>query len=511
MTSMTGIRLKDHAPTHASPPVDSTMNRAKAAFTLPADIPERWERSYRYFLSALDGYLRENEGKAGDNLETLRIADLEILSEAMRMVYRAMTGGRADDSRFNYLLGTPEIVPAWKKAVRMGRAFAGLRENYRPVPLIRPGRDICSFHSSAILRAYAQKRGVKPVLMSHGDWFVPASSSDVARASGFSNDQHEFLIEATRSAFSAAGVGDAFDAKTAKVAYERLTKWINFHRQHLLSKRKHLPSEFWSGTMGFPLHRIFAQAVSAKGGKVVGFDHGSGSGIFESDNQARHELGYVDRFITFGPAMAEGLRLNAKKSGPRFSRVEIEPLVEFQKVAAQGGLTRRPSKAIYVASQYYGNKFISPPFCDNERLMDWQHRLLSSLKKTGLNVAIKSHPEDTQDPAQRMSRELGLELLKGRFENLDWPDTIFFFDTLLSSAFSAALASGMPIVLFDIPHIKRRPEADRILRERVAVVPAWYDENARIQTDWDKLASVIDRALALHDDKISQQDRKSVV
>ena len=481
------------------------MNRPETVFKLPADIPERWERSYRHFLSALDRHLRENEGKADDNLETLRIADLEILSEAMRMVYRAMTGGAADDSRFNYLLGTPEVVPAWKKAVRMGRAFAGLRENYRPVPLIRPDRDICSFHSSPILRVYAKKRGVKPVLMSHGDWFVPASTSDVAAARGFSNEKHAFLAETTQGAFSAAGLGETFDAKATSTAYERLAKWINFHRQHVLSKRKHLPSEFWSGTMGFPLHRIFAQAVSAKGGKVVGFDHGSGSGIFESDNQARHELGHVDRFITFGPAMAEGLRLNAQKCGLRFSRVEIEPLAEFQVAAARGKLTRKPSKAIYVASQYYGNKFISPPFCDNERLMDWQSRLLASLKKTGLNVAIKPHPEDTQEPAQRMSRELGLEILKGRFENLDWQETIFFFDTLLSSAFSAALASGMPIVLFDIPHIKRRASADKMLRGRVAIVPAWYDENARIQTDWDKLDSVIDRALTLRDDEILQQ------
>lgn len=481
------------------------MNRAETAFKLPADIPERWESSYRHFLSALDRYLSENEGKANDDLETLRITDLEILSEAMRMVYRAMTGGPADNSRFNYLLGTPEIVPAWKKAVRMGRAFAGLRENYRPVSLIRPDRDICSFHSSPILRAYAQKRDVKPVLMSHGDWFVPASASDVANGRDFSGEQHEFLIDATQDAFSVAGVGEAFDARTVRAAYERLAKWINFHRQHVLSKRKHLPSEFWSGTMGFPLHRIFAQAVLAKGGHVVGFDHGSGSGIFESDNQARHELGHVDRFITFGPAMAEGLRLNAQKCGPRFSKVEIEPLAGFRAASASVVLTKKPSRAIYVSSQYYGNKFISPPFCDNERLMDWQHRLLVSLKKTGLNVAIKPHPEDTQDPAQRMSRELGLEILKGRFENLGWSDTIFFFDTLLSSAFSAALVSGMPIVLFDIPHIKRRASADRMLRGRVAIVPAWYDENARIQTDWDKLDSVIDRALTLRDDEILRQ------
>ena len=90
----------------------------------------------------------------------------------------------------------------------MGRAFAGLRETYRPVPLIRPDRDICSFHSSPMLRAYAKKRGIKPVLMSHGDWFVPASTSDVADARGFSSEQHEFLIEATQGAFSVAGVGE---------------------------------------------------------------------------------------------------------------------------------------------------------------------------------------------------------------------------------------------------------------------------------------------------------------
>lgn len=118
---MNDIHLKDRASTHASVLVSSTMNRAETAFKLPADIPERWEASYRHFLCALDRYLSEKEGKANDDLETLRIADLEILSEAMRMIYRAMTGGPADESRFNYLLGTPEVVPAWKKAVRIDR------------------------------------------------------------------------------------------------------------------------------------------------------------------------------------------------------------------------------------------------------------------------------------------------------------------------------------------------------------------------------------------------------
>jgi hypothetical protein len=479
------------------------MNRANVAFKLPIDIADRWERSYRHLLGALNRHLYEDEKAGDDRLETLRIADLEITSEAMRAVYRAMVGGPVDDSRFNYLVRTPDAVPAWKKALRMGRAFAGLRESYRPAALIRSD-DVCSFHSSPLLRMYARRRKLKPLLMSHGDWFVVAGKASYAKAACFDSEQNELLAAATHGAFLAAGVGEKFDWKTLGKSYERLAKWINFHRQHLARRSKRLPLEFWSGTMGFPLHRIFAQAVSANGGVVVGFDHGSGSGIFESDNQARHELGFVDRFITFAPAMAEGLRLNAQKSGARFSGVDIEPLTELRAVA-RGTRTQKPIKAVYVGSQYYGNKFISPPFCDNERLMDWQYRLISSLKKTGLKVAIKPHPDDTQEPARKISRELDVEVLKGKFENISWSDTIFFFDTLLSSAFSAALASGMPIVLFDIPHIKRRAPAQTLLERRVAVAPAWYDERTRIQTDWDKVNAVIDRAISLQDEGILQQ------
>src|SRR5437868_6066061 len=124
------------------------MNQpTRHTFSLPINIADRWERSYRRFLDVVSKHLYNDKQVVEGSLEIFRLAELEIISEAMRAVYRGMVGGPVDESRFNYLIRTPEVVPAWKKAVRMGRAFAGLRENYRPAVLIRPDRDVCSFHS----------------------------------------------------------------------------------------------------------------------------------------------------------------------------------------------------------------------------------------------------------------------------------------------------------------------------------------------------------------------------
>src|SRR5262245_35016029 len=120
-----------------------SMNSLDIAFKLAPDIPQRWERSYRHLLAALDAYLAGDGRGDDEGLESVRIADLEILNEAMRLVYGAMIGTASEPLRYRYLASTPEAVPAWKKAARVGRSFAGLRERYRPAALIRPERDVC--------------------------------------------------------------------------------------------------------------------------------------------------------------------------------------------------------------------------------------------------------------------------------------------------------------------------------------------------------------------------------
>src|SRR5690242_4062090 len=93
-----------------------SMNSPDIAFKLAPDIPERWERSYRHLLVALDVYLDGGGQGSDERLESIRIADLEILNEAMRLVYGAMTGTASEPARYRYLASTPEAVPAWKKA-----------------------------------------------------------------------------------------------------------------------------------------------------------------------------------------------------------------------------------------------------------------------------------------------------------------------------------------------------------------------------------------------------------
>ena len=59
--------------------------------------------------------------------------------------------------------------------------------------------------------------------------------------------------------------------------------------------------------MGNPFNRIFAYIVRKNKGKVTIFDHGTGSGFYNTIEHSLIELDWADTFVTFGPSMAKVL------------------------------------------------------------------------------------------------------------------------------------------------------------------------------------------------------------
>lgn len=476
-----------------SPPMNAPV--------LPPDLREPRELAYRAFIGVVDAWILAHDVDRDPDAELLALTEQEIVSEAMRQVYRVMTRGAERTGRMAYLRDVPTRSPAWKQAARFGLSLLGKHAHYRPPALFRPDRDICVFHRSAITSAYAKQRNVEPCLMTHGDWFSPSPEA-ATRGAPLSADIEHMLAHAMQNAFAAAGLNDAQTIGQSVRRFLSYARWIDFHRAALRHSGKRLPKEFWSATMGFPLHRILARAVLRNGGVVAGFDHGAGSGMYEWDYPARTEFGMLSRFITFAPAMAEGLRRNIETCGERFRSVDIEVLASPQRRRALPFRSSGTNRVVYVSRSYWGDNFTSPPLDDNERLKDWQWRLLPALKRLGRAVGFKPHPEDIDTPAGQFRDALGVTVHDGKFEDADWTDTIFVFDTTLSSTFPYALATGLPIVVFDTPHVPMRPEARELLSRRVAIAPVWRDAETRLQSDWDKLPELIEQAVAKRDNAV---------
>ena len=465
---------------------------------LPPDLRERRELAYRAFISVVDSWMLRQDIERDPQAELLALAEQEIVSEAMRQIYRVMTGGDERIDRMAYLRNVPAPSPVWKQAARLGLSFMGRHQYYRPTALFQPEQDICVFHQSAITSSYAAQRAIEPCLMTHGDWFTQAPDA-VKRGAPLSADIEKMLTSAMRESFAAAGFHDDAVIVASVRRFSEYARWIDFHRTALCQSGKPIPKEFWAATMGFPLHRILARAVLRNGGEVVGFDHGAGSGMYDWDFPVRTEFSMLSRFISFAPAMADGLKRNAEKCGGRFRSVAIEALDSPRRKRSHGFERKRVKKLLYVSRSYWGHNFMSPPLDDNERLKDWQWRLLPALQRLGWDVGFKPHPEDIDTPARQFRDTLGVTVHDGKFEEFDWSDTIFVFDTTLSSTFPDALATGLPVVVFDTPHVAMRPEARSLLERRVAIIPVWRDADGRLQADWGSIAQSIERAVAVRD------------
>jgi len=462
----------------------------------PSDLVERREAGLAAFRAVLDRRLLAGDRDADGRTELLLLGEQEFTGEAMRALYRALAGGAEDDGRMRQLRATPQAESGWGQALRMGLGLLGVRGHYRPPRLIRPERDIVAFHRCEVSSAYASKRNVTPIVMRYGDWFAQGDRSNDSTCEDLGPD-HDVLSEALNAAWRAAAA-PASVAMPDMSRFRAIARRIDFHRAWLTRQAAFLPKEYWASTMGNPLNRIFARAVQKNGGMVVGFDHGSSSGMWDCDFQVRIEFPFLSRFVTFGPAMAAGLRANAGAE----SIVDIEWVTPDYRAIPQVKSGRLPAgRTVYFPAAYAGRTYHSPALYDDDRMIEWQWRLLAALKGVGTQTAIKPHPEGRQDVSQEFAETLGIDVITGRFEEQDWNDTIAVFDTPETSVFRSALIAGMPIILFECPRLKMRQSAREMLARRVALVHAWLDDGGLIQTTWNGLGAAATRAIALAEDQ----------
>ena len=276
-----------------------------------------------------------------------------------------------------------------------------------------------------------------------------------------------------------------------------------------------VPERLWAGSGGGIWSRVLRHATRRLGGTVTGHDHGNGAGHLISATPSIAEFESCDTFVTYTRAQADGLRKSATE-GPQLSDSipEIIAVQDGQKCpsGARGNdgvkRVRSPIHKIMFASICYPGEMLHYfPLIPTPVAADWHARLIAQVRGWGYEMLLKPHPSSHCAVPQAFTEELGATLFTERFEDVFASADAIMFDSPMTTTFGLALASEKPVVLIDLGRAVFRPEALALLEGRCRVVRAWFDEENRLQTDWDELRSAIEESRDLMDPAFVQSYR----
>ncbi len=434
------------------------------------------------------------------------------LSEGQRDdgLFTNLAAGRAP-TRAVYASETMAGLPAdplWRKFVR-GLRYA-LNPGaicYRPPALISRDEDLVTFSLHALITEHARQSGRRLVVSKFADWMTTGDITHRAANGGATPTGREAVISLMRCSFAEKDCPmPDFLVQHCDAHLKRLTAWAQVYLDDVLRREKHLPKHFWSGSSGILQNRVMARAVQRAGGETTGHDHSSSSGWWSTPLRTVVELNYVDRFATYGEAIARDLRRDIEPS--LLVRPDRVPEITAIARPAEGAGPRAAEPArpgtdgrglMYVMTAYTGNFGGLWPIMADPVAVDWQTRLLAQLDARGYDITIKPNPDSHCAPPSALQELFKVRTVEGPCETVMPEADMLLFDYPASTCFLAALRTDRPIVYIDFPFTRLNPEARALLERRVAVVRGRLDASGRAQIDWSELDAALKAAPGLMD------------
>ena len=261
---------------------------------------------------------------------------------------------------------------------------------------------------------------------------------------------------------------------------------------------------------------ILRHAVRNNGGEVTAHDHGSGTGQFVGEiHDNIIEFDFCDRFVTFTPEQAKGLREH--HVNPHFLiREDIPeitglPATEKGMNAVQAPEKKTPQKVMLVSSWYYGDVVPYQAFISDIAYLDFEVRLLAHLRDWGFEIIYKPHPFIATRPPADFAKIYG-----GREINQPVEDVLHEADVLIlpdpsSTAFATSLASSIPAVFIDLGLFTHSETASTAIQQRCAIVSAACGPDQRVSIDWDELHTALMLANKSNDNSYFRLFHKHVI
>jgi hypothetical protein len=405
----------------------------------------------------------------------------------------------------------PRGQPLWRRPLRMAKMLLSSGPVVsKPYFAVDPDHDVVIFQPLPHLIHQAKAEKVRRVVISRfDDWMGVANPAEDGRQTGMSNATRDAYRSILAASFKVGGV-DLQDqiAGVLLESAEIIVRRVQTQIGRLRRREKWLPKRFWSGTGGNLMNRVFGRMVSRHGGQVTAFDHGMSTGLWDNWAQTVLEFNWADRFITFSEIMARGLRHNYVDDYVARSnhRCDIVVAVDHGIDSLPQDAHRLPAGRLvkYVPTLYAGRSTQIIPLLPDIVAVDWQARLLSFLLEEGWDVSMKPHPESYCLPPDAF-RQFGVRIESGAFEKLPDLGATLIFDYPQSTAFRSALTGRQPIILIDLPRLPLQHGVLDLLARRCAVVRGWFDQDNRVQVNWDDLKQALVRAPGLVDDVIVRE------
>ena len=303
------------------------------------------------------------------------------------------------------------------------------------------------------------------------------------------------LLERTKEIMVEYGLH--FDNYLEEYFSEFIKSSIPFFKTYLdsLSRLDNLPRRLWIGTSGNIWDCLLKIAVKHKGEYVCGHDHGTGQAHLVTPLMGIIELWGSDEFYTFSTELAD--------SAPAWSIMDQNPVkvIELEKKGAPSSRFVRNKddiKTIFLLSTVYDkDRGRMHPLMPDIVQLDWQARFVSFLKDNNYNVTIKSHPESAFSTPESFVSVLGAEINSEPFEDVFEAADLFVFDYICTSTFKEALKTDIPVIVIDFDDVIWTDKALDLIKKRCSFVKGHYDENNRLQINWDDFSVAVDEVAHL--------------
>lgn len=334
---------------------------------------------------------------------------------------------------------------------------------------------IIALSHNSLLRNYA-KINSSNVGFRHGD-ILFQNLLDSGLASAVNQEILPFVEDILTNIIDFDDLDQVFTARLRQVIKPFLIESVSRASKTLgrLRNITNLPSAIWTGTGAAYPGRAIGLEVLRRGGEVWRFDHGGTTALSFAHNQfAFNELSVSSHYVMPTRKSATSKMLSkAATSIETIRRIEIhghngDPGLDVGKIAFRAKRSAK-RRALYVSTAFYGFYQTSTPILPGIPYLEWQIRLVQSLRLLPIDLTCKPHPEGllrgevTPINCLAPSSEASFEKELGKTD-------ILIMDIPASTTFSIALTTDRPIVFFNFGLLKFNAEIMKQLSLRCRII-----------------------------------------
>lgn len=276
------------------------------------------------------------------------------------------------------------------------------------------------------------------------------------------------------------------------------------HHINKLKQKKHLPKELWIGSGSCFWPRIFAKEVILRDGKVIAFDHGSGSGQFQEGALPFIIKGLVSEFITYSNLNAYEVQRSLDNKGFRCPKVKVTSIrdTDFEMSIKQvkgnniTGMADTEYKTVMLLPlSMVGERINALPFPDDMITQDFNARLVSQLSNAGWKVLLKPHPGFDFSKMRKFESLFNAEILNGKYEEQAHKADVILFTAPATSTFLWSIQQNLNIVLLDLGITNWTDSFAQKYKTKVPIIKGYFKDNVRFDCNFNHLCQILTDSL----------------